>query len=199
MSIPAIWSYSLLPRFLTGITLTTESDVIHAIDKLHVDYGVKNVVITSFDIEGQETDNDYIVVLGSQFLKGTSCCFKQLLTEKPESKVANRFKIKVKKINTYFTGTGDLFAALLLGYLIKQTKSSPVPSSLGKATLKAVSVLQAILHSPHNKNRRVGNNKFQEVNIVPCGDIIRESHVSNSELGIIFESWDSEVVYPRLP
>jgi hypothetical protein len=47
---------------------------------------------------------------------------------------------------------------------------------LSEVTLKAVSVLQAILTSPHNSvTRKKENQKFQELNLVPCGDLIRVS------------------------
>lgn len=50
-----------------------------------------------------------------------------------------RFHIKVPRLPAYFTGTGDLLAALLLGW------STMYPDDLAKATCTALGALQAVL------------------------------------------------------
>eukprot|EP01127_Copromyxa_protea_P017073 TRINITY_DN5169_c0_g1_i2.p1 TRINITY_DN5169_c0_g1~~TRINITY_DN5169_c0_g1_i2.p1 ORF type:complete len:250 (+),score=39.76 TRINITY_DN5169_c0_g1_i2:1-750(+) len=91
-------------QFLTDIPLQTLDNAFEAIDKLHVTYGIKNIVLTSFEEDSQSSDESYLFVLGSQYNK--------------ENQNADRFKIRLKKIDAYFTGTGDLFSSLLVGYAI---------------------------------------------------------------------------------
>lgn len=119
------------------------------------------------------------------------------ITHFQDTKHAKRFKIRIKKLEAYFTGTGDLFSALLLGYSIlqdRQGRKDGARSSLEAATWLAVSALQSILTSPHNRDRRSVNNKFQELNLISCGSIIRE--VDATKAGMNFESWEDVVAMP---
>ncbi|RRT55633.1 hypothetical protein BHE74_00034534, partial [Ensete ventricosum] len=78
------------------------------------------VVITSLNIEGN------LLLIGShQKLKGQP---------------PHQFKIIIPKIPAYFTGTGDLMTALLLGW------SNKYPDNLEKASELAVSSVQVILN-----------------------------------------------------
>jgi len=88
-------------EFLTGMTISNEKDAINAIDKLH-NIGIQTVIIKSLTYQSGS-----IVILGS--------------TRKQDdngSKVY-RFITEVPKIDFYFSGTGDLFAALFLGWISK--------------------------------------------------------------------------------
>lgn len=101
---------------LTGFSIRTESDAIRACNDLHA-AGPSKVVISSADINGE------LLVIGSD-------C---------GSTPSSRFRIRVPKLPTYFTGTGDLMTALLLGW------SHKFPDNLLRATELSVASLQAVL------------------------------------------------------
>ncbi|XP_072979885.1 pyridoxal kinase [Typha angustifolia] len=103
---------------LTGLRVTSEKDGLEACNILHAN-GTTKVVITSLILE------DELLLIGShQKVKG----------QPPE-----QFKIVIPKIPAYFTGTGDLMTALLLGW------SNKYPENLERASELAVSSLQALL------------------------------------------------------
>ncbi|XP_057522153.1 pyridoxal kinase-like isoform X2 [Amaranthus tricolor] len=102
-------------ELLTGLRITSEEDGREACRKLHA-AGPSKVVITSININGD------LCLIGSS------------KTEKDES--PEQFKITIPKIPSYFTGTGDLTTALLLGW------SNKYPDNLARAAELAVSSLQ---------------------------------------------------------
>nr|DAD35644.1 TPA_asm: hypothetical protein HUJ06_006284 [Nelumbo nucifera] len=61
-----------------------------------------------------------------------------------------QFRIVIPKIPAYFTGTGDLTTALLLGW------SNKYPDNLDRASELAVSSLQALLYRTVNDYKTVG-------------------------------------------
>ncbi|XP_057989659.1 pyridoxal kinase isoform X3 [Hevea brasiliensis] len=80
---------------LTGLRIVTEKDGLEACNILHA-AGPSKVVITSINID------DNLLLIGSH--------------EKEKGQDPERFKIVIPKIPAYFTGTGDLMTALLLGW-----------------------------------------------------------------------------------
>ncbi|KAJ6795508.1 pyridoxal kinase [Iris pallida] len=114
---------------LTGLRITSEKDGLEACNILHA-AGPAKVVITSLNID------DNLLLIGShQKVKG----------EPPE-----QFKIMIPKIPAYFTGTGDLMTALLLGW------SNKYPDYLERASELAVSSLQALLQRTLADYERAG-------------------------------------------
>lgn len=114
---------------LTGLRITSEKDGLDACNILHA-AGPSKVVITSLHTE------DHLLLIGShQKVKG----------QPPE-----QFKIVIPKIPAYFTGTGDLTTALLLGW------SNKYPDELEKAAELAVSSLQALLQKTIADYKRAG-------------------------------------------
>lgn len=105
-------------ELLTGIKLVTEADALQAFDILHK-AGPSKVVITSMDLNGD------LAILGSERING--------------AQGFHQFSIKVPKLPSYFTGTGDLMTALLLGWTYRY------PEDLTKAAELAVATLQAVL------------------------------------------------------
>lgn len=79
-------------------------------------------MVTSLAAEGLE---DSIVLLASSALPQTGC--------------PTPFYIKLPKINAYFSGCGDLLAALLLAH------TAAAPQDLATATEKACATLQEVL------------------------------------------------------
>ncbi|KAG0562880.1 hypothetical protein KC19_9G179100 [Ceratodon purpureus] len=103
---------------LTGRRIETEAEALQACVDLHV-AGPSKVVITSLSI------NNMLTVIGSHV---------QSKGEAPK-----QFRIVLPKLHSYFTGTGDLMTALLMGW------SHKFPDDLDKAAELAVNSLQAVL------------------------------------------------------
>ncbi|KAJ2374238.1 putative pyridoxal kinase [Coemansia sp. RSA 2607] len=83
-------------ELLTGVTIASLDDARHACDKLHK-LGIPNVVITSTRLNGSENT---LHLVGSEmdFTTGKS----------------DQFFIEFPRLEGYFTGTGDFFAALTM-------------------------------------------------------------------------------------
>ncbi|XP_044468765.1 pyridoxal kinase-like isoform X3 [Mangifera indica] len=82
---------------LTGLRIVSETDGREACKILHA-AGPPKVVITSINIDGN------LLLIGSH--------------QKEKGQSPEQFKILMPKIPAYFTGTGDLMTALLLGWKI---------------------------------------------------------------------------------
>jgi pyridoxine kinase len=129
-------------ELLTGMTISNEEEALNACGNLH-EAGPVSVVLTSLDLEehdaGLASDaksdsnrnlnqhhQSHITLLGS--------------TVEPQTGTSkSKFRIVVPRIPSYFTGTGDLCAALLLAW------SAKIPNQLGNAAEKAVASLQGVL------------------------------------------------------
>lgn len=90
---------------LTGITIRTRADVLRVLDVFHRDYGVPHVVLTSMKLDN---DDSHILSVGSS------------LEEKDST--PRVFFYRYPSLDAYITGTGDLFAALLVDRLHKHTE-----------------------------------------------------------------------------
>lgn len=136
-------------ELLTGMRIISEEDGLEACNLLHA-AGPSKVVITSLQIE------DKLLLIGSH---------KKLKGDPPE-----QFKIVIPKIPAYFTGTGDLTAALLLGW------SNKYPDELEKAAELAVSSLQALLQRTVADYQRVGfdpQSSSLEIRLIQSQDDIK--------------------------
>lgn len=118
---------------LTGCSIKTEGDALQACKLLH-SAGPSKVVITSLEMNGS------LLLIGSSM--------------KAKDEAPEQFRISMSKIPEYFTGTGDLMTALILGW------SHKYPNDLEKATELAVSSLQSVL------KRTVAD--YLAVNVKPC-------------------------------
>ena len=121
-------------ELLTGMTITNEEEALAACAALH-DAGPPSAVLTSLDLlESGEHDRSgpsRITLLGST-------------AEPQERGCGSKFRIVVPRIPSYFTGTGDLCAALLLAWSAKH------PGALGRAAEQAVASLQGVLRRTAN-------------------------------------------------
>ncbi|XP_072178612.1 pyridoxal kinase-like [Diadema setosum] len=105
-------------ELLSGVTINDEESALRAISILH-DKGIKTVILSSFEA-GKE---DKLVTLGS--------------TVKGNEKTVCR--LEFSRLDCTFTGTGDLFSALMLVWTHKH------PDNLLLACEKALSTMQAVL------------------------------------------------------
>jgi len=123
------------------MSIKTEADALLALDKLHdlmVQTPVSTAIITSLFYEGP----DYIVVLGSRKSK-----------HEADKGLSQTFKFKIPKIptanNITYTGTGDLFAALLLGWSVRC-------DTIVEACEKVIAVLGAVLKRTYAERLKGG-------------------------------------------
>lgn len=118
-------------ELLVGFKVKNESDLNLAINHLHLKFNIKYVVISSLtDIKKSSEDLIY-------------CAISTMGEEKIQI-----FSIPV--INSYFTGVGDLFSALLLDKLYNslQCHESKLPS-LSKAVSQVLTIMLKTLSLTH--------------------------------------------------
>ncbi|KAK4277966.1 hypothetical protein QN277_015879 [Acacia crassicarpa] len=140
-------------ELLTGSRIQTEEDGQKACNLLH-EAGPSKVVITSISIDGN------LFLIGSH--------------QKEKGQPPKQFKIVIPRLPAYFTGTGDLMTALLLGW------SNKYPDNLEKAAELAVSSLQAVLQRTLNDYQRSGHNPQStslEIRLIQSQDDIRSPQV----------------------
>uniref|UniRef100_UPI00398EADAB pyridoxal kinase-like n=1 Tax=Pristiophorus japonicus TaxID=55135 RepID=UPI00398EADAB len=113
-------------EILAGKKMNTEKEAIEVMDVLHA-MGPDTVVITSSDLPSALGDG-YLVTLGSQ---------RKVIAG--GSRVTERIRIEIPKVDAVFVGTGDLFAAMLLAWTHQH------PNNLKIACEKTVSALQHIV------------------------------------------------------
>ncbi|KAK1592951.1 hypothetical protein Q3G72_033248 [Acer saccharum] len=138
---------------LAGFRIASETDGREACKILHA-AGPPKVVITSININGN------LLLIGSH--------------QKEKGQSPAQFKIVIPKIPSYFTGTGDLMIALLLGW------SNKYPDSLDTAAELAVSSLQAVLQRTLNDYLTAGydpQSSSLEIRLIQSQDGIRNPDV----------------------
>ncbi|KAK3140156.1 hypothetical protein QOZ80_5AG0396830 [Eleusine coracana subsp. coracana] len=141
-------------ELLTGLRINSEQDGMTACNTLH-SAGPRKVVITSVLIDGK------LLLIGSH--------------KKNAEQPPVQFKIEIPKIPAYFTGTGDLTTALLLGW------SNKYPDNLETAAELAVSSLQALLQRTVEDYKRAGfdpSTSSLEIRLIQSQDDIRSPAVT---------------------
>ncbi|XVF81875.1 hypothetical protein PTKIN_Ptkin15bG0190800 [Pterospermum kingtungense] len=136
-------------ELLTKLRIGSETDGREACNILHA-AGPSKVVITSINIKGD------LLLIGSH--------------QKDKEHPPEQFKIVIPRIPAYFTGTGDLMTALLLGW------SNKYPDNLDKAAELAVSSLQALLQRTVNDYKSAGfdpQSSSLEIRLIQSQDDIR--------------------------
>ena len=106
---------------MTGVPIINESDVIENLNILH-SKGVGTVIISSVELDGQ------LFAIGSQWTK----------------KGFERFKVKILKFPVSFTGTGDLFSALILAWMDKTNLN------LKESLEKSLATMHKVLSRTYN-------------------------------------------------
>ncbi|KZV42251.1 pyridoxal kinase [Dorcoceras hygrometricum] len=141
-------------ELLTGFRIVSEQDGREACNILHI-AGPSKVVITSINIDGN------LLLIGSH--------------QKEKGHPPAQFRILIPKIPAYFTGTGDLMTALLLGW------SNKYPENLDVAAEFAVSSLQTLLARTLNDYKRAGHNcetTSLEIRLIQSQDDIRNPKIN---------------------
>lgn len=129
------------------------SQVKKAIEVLHQRDGVRMVVVTSVRVQGKQSEGILCVVGSEQKSDGSSRCFV----------------IEVPVLDCYFSGTGDMFAGLMVARLREAcaaagslsnrgwASNDEVPAAelpLAKATVKVLSSMSAVLEKTMNERNR---------------------------------------------
>ncbi|KAB8070278.1 Ribokinase-like protein [Aspergillus leporis] len=139
---------------LSGIKITSLSTLAEAITAIHATYSVPHVIITSVDLSRfsqspstQTTPPDSLAIIGSTIRSDGS---------------PRLFRIDVPALDCYFSGTGDMFAALTVARLreavftsdpqLRTTKSWVSPDDvratdlpLAQATVKVLASMHSVL------------------------------------------------------
>lgn len=143
-------------ELLTGMKIKTESDACKALKLLH-SKGIKTVILTSTCLENEGS----LVLLASQ-----------------HDKKGHYIRLPVPRLDETFTGTGDLFASMLLAWLHAH------PGNLKLACEKTMSAMQAVLKKTlMEANALAGEVKKpsvaqKELRLVQSLDIIRNPEVT---------------------
>ena len=110
--------------------IENEDDAFKCIDYLHNEFGIPNVVITSLELDSHP---DKIFVIGSR-------------------KGEERFKITIDKIDGNFTGTGDMFSALILA-----RHHEPLSTACHKTVSSIHKILQDTQEKPNQELALIEN------------------------------------------
>ncbi|OGM45538.1 pyridoxine kinase [Aspergillus bombycis] len=137
---------------LSGIKITSLSTLAEAITAIHATYNVPHIIITSVDLSrftqspsSQTTPSDSLTVIGSTTRADGS---------------PRLFRIDVPALDCYFSGTGDMFAALIVARLreavfaadpqLRTTKSWVSPDDVKATDLPLARATIQVLASMHN-------------------------------------------------
>jgi pyridoxine kinase len=130
------------------VKITNVASLVNAISTLHRDYRLPHVFVTSTHLEDAE--------------EGTIALVGSTATSDMKARV---FRIDVPYFPVYFTGTGDMFAALLVARLRDEATNANVVNTRGwrsdddveptnlplaKAAEKVVATMQAILKKTYD-------------------------------------------------
>ncbi|POM76538.1 Pyridoxal Kinase [Phytophthora palmivora] len=116
-------------ELLAEMELRTVQDAMRACKKLHT-LGPKVVVISSFQEASEGENPKELVVIGSKVIAGS--------VNEGEPR-CEQYEVRFPWIDSYYTGTGDLFAALLLAWLYR------FPDDFKRALENVISTIQDVL------------------------------------------------------
>jgi hypothetical protein len=116
-------------ELLAEMELRTVKDAMRACKKLHT-LGPKVVVISSFQEASEGETPKELVVIGSKVVSAA--------VDGGEPR-CEQYEVRFPWIDSYYTGTGDLFAALLLAWLHR------FPSDFKRALENVISTIQDVL------------------------------------------------------
>ncbi len=149
-------------ELITGKKIIDWDSLKEVVGELHVKFGIKNIVISSCDSLG-ESDKEFISTIGSTFTEGE---FRM-------------FRCQVPRIESYFTGTGDLFSAMLLDrYCRYSDLRRAVEETLGVVTEVLTQTFLAAKSNGVEVKGSMGSKEtmgYCELRIVECRDIYNKT------------------------
>ena len=126
-------------ELLSGIKIECEKDALKVCETLH-DRGPSIIVITSLSLTDDDDDDDN----EGEIL---------MLLSHREKDSRHAYIVRVPRLDSYFTGTGDLTAALMLGYLGKGFTSNQALEMTASSVRGVTQVLTQILRKPSFRAR----------------------------------------------
>lgn len=174
-------------RVLSGIKITSLATLAEAITAIHRIYSVPHVIITSVQLfklsQSGNTPNppeNFLTVIGS--------------TTRSDG-TPRLFRIDVPALDCFFSGTGDMFAALMVARLreavaaagddLRNTKSWVSPDSVAPSSLPLAQATIKVLSSMHDVLERTMEARDAELAIsVPAqnGDLSPEEQQKREHL-----------------
>ncbi|XP_018012457.1 pyridoxal kinase [Hyalella azteca] len=147
-------------ELLSEKKIETEADVAAVLDWFH-DKGVKTVVLSSTDLGNAEQ------LIG-------------IASTKEDEGSCTRLRIAMPRLPVNFTGTGDLFAALLLGWLFRSGHDLKMSVENTVATMQSI-LTATYAHAVATSSDAAGDKKLTpaslELRLVQSLDCIREPRV----------------------
>lgn len=168
---------------LTGLKIRSRQDVLTVLSVLHTEFKAPNVVLSSVTLPDESSGNDTIFSIGS--------------TISPTDQKPRPFYYSYPSLKSYFTGTGDLFAALTVDRFYKYTDGKPtaIPSSdvdavdlpLAKTVGEVLGVVQKVLARTWKNSSTLTTNpgaigniesmRNSELQVIQSRDLISSSEI----------------------
>ena len=123
---------------LTGVEIACRKDAVEVCDRLHA-MGPECVVLTSVEFASSSSSLTEDGCGGDDILDEKDGFIWLIASSKKAGEKRELYMIKVEKLDGYFTGTGDLLNALLLGWMHRY------PSDLKMALERSIAGLQLVL------------------------------------------------------
>ena len=164
------FAHALLPNqfeaeLLSGVPIKTESDARRACDAIHR-RGVNLVIITSAEFEQPAGGGGGGSAASAQGGKPPLTVF---LSRRPHGSLWRRvYRLDVPQLPAHFAGTGDLLAALLLGWDSQQPQV-PVHTALRRALSGVQAVLKRTMSEGGTAPRKTGANEGYGSGTRPLG------------------------------
>lgn len=163
-------------QLLSGIKISCRNSLKEALDKIHEEYGVPYIVVTSVDskiVDGSESRNN------SNSSKNIYC----IISVKPqadklqqEEEKGNETKLamfQIPQIESYFTGVGDLFSALLLDKFVANNHLENKPfQRLSRAVNQVLTIMKWTLKLTYE----LGMDQARKAH---CGEVKCNNTISN--------------------
>lgn len=156
-------------ELLTGIKISTPADAIRACDCLHAK-GVKIVLLTSLEYSGNaHEEGDELVLFVSKLSTFTDASAETRSTQ------TETYDLHIKKLDGYFTGTGDLIASTFLAWSTRYPENLPLALEMSAATVQGV--LQNTMEYARAHPSRAGHKAPPELRLVQSKSCIESPTV----------------------
>lgn len=100
-------------EWLSGVKIVDMKTLVEAITVLHTTYHIPHIVVTSVRFPGDTPGTpDHLTVVGSTILP--TALSSSPTTSRSQPVISRLFRIDVPSIDCFFSGTGDMFAALMV-------------------------------------------------------------------------------------
>lgn len=178
-------------RLLSDVKITDMTSLARAIEVIHAKYGVPHIVLTSVSLDHDNNGDEQNHSGASSPRKTLSVVGSTMTasTRKPRA-----FKIRFPAIDAYFSGTGDMFAALMVVRVrqavtaaaarLGQTASWLSPDDVDALDLPLAKAAERVLASMHEVLAATCESMKAEVKRVEAdigGDDEKRMHLARSK------------------